>query len=178
MTIIIVEGLDRCGKSTQIKRVMKHFTDKPIQWLHYTSIKELNPPQQTEWFKKTFDHMFKLIQDDSSHWILDRSHLGEGVYGPLYRPKENTNYIFDLESKYRIGEKKDIYLIILYDSSFKNVERDDGDSYSTNLEIVQKEVDLFKTVYEKTCIQNKIIIDIAGKNEEVVENDIKEFLKV
>lgn len=155
---------------------MKHFTDKPVQWLHYTSIKELNPIEQTEWFKKTFDHMFTLIQDDSSHWILDRSHIGEKVYGPIYRPSIDTNYIWDLEKKHKISERDDVFLIVVYDSSFKNLERDDGDSYTTEIEGCKKEVENFKSAFKNTSIQNKMLIDIAEKNEDQVEIIIRQFL--
>lgn len=157
---------------------MQYFTDKPIEWLHYSSIKGLNAKEQTEWFKKTFRHMFKTIQDDSAHWILDRSHLGEEVYGSTYRPTESHEYIWNLEKEFDISEREDMFLIIMYDSSFKNLERDDGDSYSTELEMCKKEVEGFKRAYEKTSIKNKLLLDISGKDINQVAEEIKEFLKV
>lgn len=178
MTAIIVEGLDRCGKTTQIKRMMKYFMDKPIQCLHYTAIPGVTPSEQTEFFKKTFADMFALILGNKNKvWILDRSHLGETVYGPIYRPNEDINYVWYYEGAFHIKKREDIALIILYDSSFKNVtERDDGDSLSTNLDMVKKEVEGFKRAYKSTSIQKKIMIDIAGKDVDQVSEEIKEFL--
>lgn len=158
--------------------MMKYFIDKPVQWLHYSAVPGLAPFKQTEAFKKIFDHMFRIIQDDSAHWILDRSHLGETVYGTLYRPEENTGYVWYLEGKYRIAEKDNIGLIIFYDSSFENLKRDDGDSYTTDLEISKKEVELFKTAFNTTSIQNKLLIDIAGKNPDQVEKEVFDFLNI
>lgn len=179
MTVIITEGVDRCGKSTQIKRMMKLFAkeNKPMQWLHFTSIKGLTPEHQTELFKSTFEHMFKLISNENAIWFLDRSHLGEEVYGSIYRPNIDTSYIWDLEKKYGMDKRNDVFLIIFYDSSFKNVtERDDGDSLSTDLDIVKKEVEGFKRAYKNTSIQNKILIDIAEKDIDLVAKEIEEFL--
>lgn len=178
MTAIIVEGLDRVGKTTQIKRMMKYFMDKPIQCLHYTAIPGVTPSEQTEFFKKTFADMFALILGNKNKvWILDRSHLGETVYGPIYRPNEDINYVWYYEGAFHIKKREDIALIILYDSSFKNVtERDDGDSLSTNLDTVKKEVEGFKRAYKSTSIQKKIMIDIAGKDVDQVSEEIKEFL--
>lgn len=178
MTAIIIEGPDRCGKSTQIKRLMKFFAgSKPMQWLHFTSIKGLSAEHQTTLFKNTFDHMFKLIAQPDAIWFLDRSHLGERVYGPIYRPSIDTTYIWDLEKKYKISEREDIFLIVLYDSSFNNLKRDDGDSYSTDVQTCRKEVENFKAAYYGTSIRKKIIIDIANKNEDDVQNIIEEFIK-
>lgn len=175
MTVIIFEGLDRCGKSTQIKRLMKHFTDKPIQWLHYSSIKGLSAEEQTAWFQKEFRHMFSLIQDNSAHWFLDRSHLGERVYGTLYRPNVDTSYVFDLEQEFKVNQM-DMYLFVFYDSSLGNLKRDDGDSYSTDEDIVRKEIDLFKKAAVDSSIKNKMLIDIAGKNPDEVEMQIFDYL--
>lgn len=177
MTAIIVEGLDRCGKTTQIKRMMKYFMDKPIQWLHYSALPGVTPSEQTEFFKKTFRDMFRMIlTHESTNWILDRSHLGEAVYAPLYRPQENPSYVWYLEGEYRIGSRADIALIILLDSSLENLKRDDGDSLSTDVEMVKKEIEGFKQVFRSTSIQNKILIDIAGKSIDQVSEEIRIFL--
>lgn len=175
MTVIIMEAPDNCGKTTQIKRMMEYFTDKPIECLHYTAIRKLNAKEQVEWFKKTFDHMFKIIHDDSAHWILDRSHLGEAVYGPIYRPNEDSSYVWELEKKYNISAKENIALVVMYDSTFKNLEREDGESYSTDLEVCKQEVQNFKRAYYKTAIKRKFLLDIAGKGIEEVAAEIKKF---
>ena len=148
MTAIIIDGLDRCGKSTQIKRMMKHFVDKPIQCLHYTAVPGLTPSEQTAFFKRTFTHMFTLILNNPNVvWILDRSHLGETVYAPIYRPEENPNYVWYYEGAFHIAKRDDIALIILYDSSFKNIiERDDGDSFSTDIEMTKREIEGFRKI--------------------------------
>lgn len=177
MTAIIIEGPDRCGKSTQIKKIMQLYAlTGPIQWLHYSAIRGLSNTDQTSQFKVTFNHMFELLKDDSATWLLDRSHIGERVYGPMYRPEIDTDYIWDLENQYKIHQKSNIGLILLYDSSFKNLERDDGDSYTTDLDKSEKEVTLFKRAWYETSIRKKIMIDIAGKNEDQVFEEIKSFI--
>jgi thymidylate kinase len=177
MTAIIIEGPDRVGKTTQIKRLMSFLAgSKPMEWLHYTSIKGLTPEQQTELFKITFDHMFKLIEKQDAIWFLDRSHLGERVYGNIYRPGIDISYIWDLEKKYHIADREDVFLIVLYDSSFKNLERDDGDSYSTELQMCKKEVENFKAAYYGTSIRKKILLDIKDKNADEVQMEIESFI--
>lgn len=179
MTAIIIEGPDRVGKSTQIKRLMKFFAgSSPMQWLHYTSIRGLDENWQTELFKTTFNHMFKLItREPNVIWFLDRSHLGEKVYGPVYRPNSNTDYVWDLEKKYKIGEREDVFLLLFYDSSFENLKRDDGDSYTVELDACRKEVERFKAAYYSTSIRKKIMIDIANKDTDQVTKELYAFFK-
>ena len=66
---------------------------------------------------------------------------------------------------------------MLYDSSFKCLERDDGDSYTTDLEKSKQEVKYFKEAYYGTSIRKKIMIDIANKNEDQVWFEVYDFLK-
>lgn len=176
MVAIFMEGLDRCGKSSQIKLIMKHLAGRSIQIMHYTAIKGLSNEAQVEQFKKTFNHMFSLLQDDSAHWILDRSHVGDWVYSQKYR-KHKPFWIWDLEKTWGVSRRDDFYLILLYDSSFKSLQRDDGDGFSVEKSDVEEEIQLFKEAVSMSSIQNKIVIDINGLDIPAVENLIWQQLQ-
>lgn len=178
MAVIIFEGPDRCGKSTQIKRLMSHFTNKPCQWLHYSSVPNLSDKDQRDFLRRNFVNMFELIKNKEVNWFLDRSHLGELVYGPKYRPGLNHEYVLDLEVAAQVADRNDMYLILLFDSSLANVDRDDGDSYTSDKAEVWDEVVKFQCAVSRSYIPRKKFIDIANKDVEMVAQEIYNWIFV
>ena len=188
MAIFFIEGPDRCGKSTQIKRLMSRLARediyeekiKPIQWLHFSAIRNVSPQEQKNLFKATFKHMFKLLaQPMPAHWILDRTHLGDYVYAPMYRNDYDTDYVFELERTALSTIASPCLLILLYDSSFENLKRDDGDSLNANIDLekAKEEVLRFKDAWARSGIKAKIMVDIKDKNPDEVETEIWEGVK-
>jgi hypothetical protein len=147
---------------------MKHLVGKPIQTLHFTAIRGISDEEQVNQFKRTFDHMFKLLQDNSAHWILDRSHVGDWVYSKKYRNHEPF-WVWELEKTWAIPERNDVFLITFIDSSFKSLEREDGDSWSEEKSDREEEIELFKEATEMSGIKHKLIVDIAEKSINEVE---------
>lgn len=179
--IIIVEGLDRCGKDTQIRNIKQYLLEqnenKSVHELHYSSIPVKDNVQERS-LVLYFD-MFRIIdairESNDIHLILNRSHIGEAVYAPLYR-EYSGDYIFEVERHFKEA-LKEIKLITLIDSSFKCLDRDDGLSLSNkSLEKVNDELNYFIEATNKSHIKNKIIIDINGLSIDDVKNKIIEFV--
>ena len=177
---IIIEGQDRCGKTSLTQELIKYLTDKPIQQLHYTAFKCFDKKQDCiKYSKSVYKQMFKFLKSNKTNYILDRAHLGEYVYGYLYRKytEKQARYIFKLEEILKVNENKDIALIVLADSSNERLNREDGKSISNDNKTSEIEFNRFKAAYGMSIIPNKIFIDIAGKDFNTVLNEVKSFLK-
>jgi thymidylate kinase len=170
--IIIIEGLDRLGKSTLINNILDEYGF--YHYIHYEKPKKLAVYQRTSinplyaYQNESFDAGFRLIENAAasatpSKIIFDRFHLGEYVYSPLYRGYAGE-YVFEQEKrclKY-VGGKTDLIKMILLTSSNFEFMEDDGLSFDpTNKE---KEQNLFIEAFNKSAIHDKRIIDVHNGN--------------
>ena len=176
---IMFDGLDNVGKSTQIKLLMKHLIDKPTHVIHYSAISGITPEQSYKYSQQLYDDMFYMMSEGSAfgrNLIFDRSHIGEYVYAPLYR-NYSGEYVFDIEKKYsKSAFFNDIVLFVLVDKAENAISREDGHSFSIDIENKQKEIDGFKKAYELSYIKNKHLIDINGLSIAEVYNIIKKII--
>ena len=175
--IIIFEGLDRCGKNTQIKLLLPILSNLPTQVLHYCGFKGLSKEENIKYNQSLYNDLFLLIkQSKNRNLIFNRSHIGEYVYSPLYR-NYSGDYIYNIEKKY-IDEKfwQNIYLITFVDKTENLINREDGKSFSIDKKQKLKKIKLFKEATNKSFIKNKIIININNKSIETVHKNIKKFL--
>lgn len=82
--IICLDGVDGTGKSTFagdiVKAIKSKFPDDVVIYKHATQIKE---DVFTE-YAKLFEN---YIPGGGVHYVLDRWHIGEEIYGPLFRGK-------------------------------------------------------------------------------------------
>lgn len=181
--IYIFEGPDACGKSSQIARLNKYLAAKnrfPLN-IHCT-----NFGLPTNGKSKSYSEMYyyKLMKDvikfsdkDIYDVIMDRSWLGENVYGPLYRDRDGS-YVFEIEKQ--LMRPDDVYgfrLITLIDTSLKMIDRDDGQSFSTEENMKIRENEAFVATHEKTAIEDKVLIDIADNDEEETWKAILQLFK-
>lgn len=174
--ILVVEGLDNTGKSTLIKNIRKHVLTRPRTAALHCSSTPLNVDEQ--WPFQHYNNLLSAVQQMSfNDWdvILDRSHLGEAVYGPLYRSVHNTDYIFDLERKYLYMH--DVALILLTDDAESLVEREDGDSQSVAIDDIESLSKSFLEAYHASSITNKLHYHISsdGGFDDLLPT-VKEFI--
>jgi len=177
--IILFEGPDRCGKSTQITKLQSLLTDKPLHLLHYFALKGFsNSESIKEYSYNLYKSMFDLLKNNykESHFIIDRAHISEAVYSPLYR-NYSGEYVYDLEKNY-IGTEfwSQFYLITFIDNIENIIKRDDGLSFTIEPGNISKEINSFIDATQKSNIINKKIINIANKSINIVQEEIKRFL--
>lgn len=179
---ICVEGPDNVGKSTLIKGIKNVMSDYIMQSLHYSSVKHKTTADCIEYNKKLYTMMFDMmkftIQYEKSGLVFDRSHLGELVYGPIYRGYSG-DYCLDIENQFNhiLDLKDNLYLIVLVDEPENLIKRDDGLSFSTELDKKREEIQLFDLAYNKSNIKNKLFINIKDKDEKAVLKEVLEFLQ-
>ena len=142
---VIIEGPDRCGKSTLTAAVAKALGPQTI-CSHSSSPPGCDNPFQ--WELTHYTHIVNALRvcNESSesapvNFIADRFHLGVPVYGHRYRnyPESLTagqieSDIFDQKI---LGNNIDVSLILVTDSIESIMSRDDGLSLeSDNIEMM------------------------------------------
>ena len=160
--VIFFEGQDRCLKSTMINRLILTDPNHHYHTIHYGKPPRIANVQQYQ--ERVYNEMFEIISKDAS-FILDRSHLGEMIWSPIYRNYDSKPFIQEIEKEWyhkQRGEKK-IFLFILVDSNFdKWSKRDDGNGLNNdcNFDKHMKEISFFKESLNYTCIESKFLIDL------------------
>jgi thymidylate kinase len=171
MKLIIVEGCDNLGKD-EICDWLSTKADS-YTYRHWgfpegeTNSEKIRYQQYS--FKKEFD-MYNTLQKDlyfsnpNEMVIWNRSHLGEIVYGTLYRDYDPETWVYNMESLYSF-DAKEIYLILLEGDPEFVVKNDDGESFSNDIIQKKTEIALFNKAFNNSIIQNKIKVKVNEGNE-------------
>ena len=174
--VIIVEGPDRVGKDSLIKRLSEHFNNQ-VKVIHagIPTSKDLYSYYYDGLLHDTLDayysHKFNAI-------IHNRSIYGEYVYGTKYR-NENPDEIKTLISKLEVGQLKsfilnsDLYLVLLTcDDVSTLLKNDDGLSISSKQSDIENEISLFNDIFEVSTIKNKFKVTVNSGNTFKSKDDI------
>ena len=179
---IIVEGPDNVGKSTLIQNIKNHFNNFTMHSLHYSNVRQNSPEAVIEYSENLYAGMFEIMVHQSrfenSGVICDRSHLGEMVYGPIYRDYSGE-YVLDIEKSYQHLRFlwDNLVLVTLVDEPARLIGRDDGLSFSIDLSKKTTEINSFITAHSRSNIQHKLLVNIKDHNEEEALKAVVEFIK-
>lgn len=155
---IIIEGIDRLGKDTLIKNIVEnngfHFE------IHYSKPKKMAIYGNDLYVyqRASFQAGFELLLAQDVPVILNRFHLGECTYAPLYRGYSG-DYVFKMEKEYCVDKLNDVKLILLTTSDFSFIE-DDGDGFDFSKK--EEEQRMFIDAFNKSIIRDKVIIDVSN----------------
>lgn len=186
MKLIILEGTDRTGKDTVINKLVEE--KRNVIKKHWSFPIGNTNEEKTKYQKKTFFDNFRLywtLNNDKYYkndmiMFWNRSHIGELVYGQLFRNSNPESWVWHLEQDFSFYKNNEIYLILLYADAEFVASKDDGNSYSAKIEDKQKEIDLFLNAYEKSSIINKMKIKVNKDNSytdfNLIYNQIKSFI--
>lgn len=175
---IIVEGVDRLGKTSLIAGLQQHLGG--FQVLHYEkpilldkhindaksrlNRNEVDADVKREALKSyqinSFSTMFHALSS-GGRFIMDRAHLGEAVYGPRYRQYDGS-YVYDLERSF-INDRGSKFhettlLVFLHTSDFSFIQ-DDGDSFDFSKK--DEEQNDFMRAFDRSEIIHKVAIDVS-----------------
>lgn len=159
--IFIVEGMDRCGKDTLIRHIRKNVLVSPkTTMIHCSSTPNVSYPQ--DWSRIHYHELLKScihLHEDGWNIILNRSHLGEAVYGPMFRGTE-ADWVFNLDQDLvnSVGEFG-VSLIVLIDSPENLILRDDGLSLYQSENNIRSVRNAFSDVFDRSYITNKFLFD-------------------
>jgi len=160
--ILIIEGMDRCGKSTLVEQLRKRYFTNPRILVHHSS----SPPKvedPNEWevqhYGKLLDASYQLNYAHGFDIIYDRFHLGAIVYGKKYRNADPED-IYSIEEML-IHKDDEIALVLLTDWSNAIVERDDDDSLESGVAEFDETRLAFEEAFSRSIIPNKLHINIS-----------------
>lgn len=179
MKLIIIEGTDRCGKDTLIESLSQDYTHNIKRHWGYP-IGETNEEKtayQLNFFNWEFQ-LYSILQtarndiNDNSAIIWNRSHIGEFVYGTIYRNSNPETWVMDLEKKFFFDLADNIYLVYLHADPEFIVSQDDGQSYSARLEDKKLEDSKFFAACEASSIQKKLYLKVNEGTKYKSQQDI------
>lgn len=159
--LILIEGLERCGKTTMVNHLRSIIKNPKLIVNHCAKPpKGLTPLETREWsYRYYFGLLVKFDQLSNDGWdiIMDRAHIGEYVYGHMYRGNSaNEDFMFFPEQFINIS---DTYLVLLTDDPSEVLKREDGMSLSQTYDRIQFERERFTEGFSKSKILNKFHID-------------------
>lgn len=165
--------MDNCLKDTHIQ-LLRGQISAETQVLKFSNPPSSNKDPQS-YQKRHFADMFSLLSlslnNSSRNLILNRAHLGEFVYSPIYRGYE-AEWIFDLESEFleSINNKHSmIKLVLLYDSNNDQLlSREDGKSFSeSDQNKLDDERKRFLEAFQRSHFKNKCKIDLSDYSKNI-----------
>jgi len=181
MKHIIIEGGDRLGKSTLIEGISNHFNYDNVSIRHFGKPPKVFPegvsPLEFQakcfWKEAHFVEYVRQMEGDEYCYyenivIWNRAHLGEYVYGQMFRgqdPQELKDYLQGFEMRNLVDKSDETFLILLTAKPEFFLSKEDGQSFSKNLEEKKRELRLFDEIFELSQIDNKlkIRVDKNGK---------------
>lgn len=176
---IIIEGMDRCGKDTQIGLIQKKFKDETFHVFHYSKVPFKTQGDHIAYNERLYKDMFLVMFESlgsNRNFIFNRSHLGESVYAPKYRGYDG-DYVFDIERSYTETLKDQLMMIVLVNTPEILTKREDGQSLSSNLDDIKYEREAFTRGYEKSGIHRKKLIECGEKTIAEIHDEIIEFIR-
>lgn len=180
MAVVIIEGVDRVGKSTQVKKIEEYYRNKGLvtHVIHYSNPTGIPKEAVEEFSHRQYNEIFRFINwgltETNSVYIFDRCHLSEMVYAPMYRKYDGE---YAVKADVAFSGLLPIKLMLFTDNVENILKREDGASFSSVVEEKQKEIDTFDKAFEMSSILSKKRIDIRNKSEdEVFEKEVKPFL--
>ena len=180
MKNFIVDGMDRCGKTTLIKKLpLLMNLQEPIIAIKHPArhfaeeCKNTRDEQIIRYNKRLYMSTYDTsvyLNETGNQVIWDRSHLSEFVYGSLYRGYDST---YAMESEFNLhfaqfAEKTT--LIVLVDGPEGIINRDDGESNSIDEDKLVEERLRFLDAFQRSMIRKKIYINIHDKSMTEVYN--------
>lgn len=160
--ILIIEGMDRCGKSTLVEQLRKRYFNNPRILIHHSSSppKVENPNEwEIEHYRQLLDASYMLNYGHDFEVIFDRFHLGAIVYGKKYRNADPED-IYAIENL-TIQKGDEIALVLLTDWTSAIMERDDDDSLESTPEEFDQTRTAFEEAFKRSIIPNKLHINIS-----------------
>lgn len=196
MVVLIFEGVDNLGKSTIISKLTDRYKglyDVVLMHASAPQCREGEDPFEIQ--KRRFSQAFAkcsslamqefvLVYNNKNLVFMDRSHIGEYVYGQIYRngdPEKIMEMIKDIHNKHLYFTSVVVHLEASPEFVIKH---DDNNSFTSGydsekrLKTVKKEIDLFNECFEKLHPLNymKINVETVDGNYRDIDNICDEII--
>lgn len=147
MRLIIIEGIDRVGKTTLIHHIKKHTKNKCVVFKDsYITNANIDETTASEKIKSTLNTLIAMEQADLDITVvMDRFHLTELVYGYLDRGYLNI-YVNNVDH-YIANNFKDVTLVVVQPTDINKSSKEHGKSLDAHDA-------MFKALINSTNIKN------------------------
>jgi len=182
MKHLLIEAPDACGKDTLIKNLMPHCQNLIVT--HF-SFPEGNTDRekrkfQEESFRREFEKSSffltsALFSDSSKKMNLivwNRSHLGEFVYGNLYRQTNPEEWVLNFEDIFQYDKKDDVYLLLLTADPDFLISKDDGLSFAATVDARKREIANFEGAFNMSQIKKKLKLKVDKDGNYLPQSEI------
>lgn len=181
MKVIIIEGPDNVGKTTLISQLFKKINNgyNRIYYIHFSKPKADDPIyaaiEQKNMYEKTVGDVIYLKEADIADVvILDRSWLGEYVYGCKYRGCGEKYALDNIKRFYKNLQDTpgiECYTVVLtVDNPDFCVKNDDNNSISQ-----AKKEEIFDEIVRFNKVFYDIYPEVTSNGARVIVNDNMEF---
>jgi thymidylate kinase len=179
MLTVIIEGVDRLGKTTLQDGLGKKIGDVFAEFGELREVHCTYPPkgltqsQQIEFQRNTYLGELAFLsysynQDKIN--IYDRFLMGERIYGPKYRGYM-PDYIHDFEERLDIDST---YLVVLTGS--EELVRSRFDNDFIKIEDIGALLETYRSEYELSHIQHKMLLDVEKLTPEETVDTVYDFI--
>lgn len=166
---IIVEGCDASGKTT-IQEVMKEI-------IRHSFIVHTSAPTKgnsKEYFSSLLDKLMEFMDIINQPIFLDRFHIGELVYGSIFRPETIDETVekrlYDMENTLLKQDVKMLYVTASSETIVKRIQNR-GDWY-----VKVSDVEDILARYEKALAKSKLPIFRLDTTNNYSPEDIKKLI--
>lgn len=177
--VIIVEGIDRVGKTTLCEMITRRYTDDYMDFWHYfrDDTRYVHNHLNREVNTEKINTLQNLLEAGYiANIILDRYHITEFVYGAIERSYKNMD-MYDIDRRLAKLDMKDISDEeidpgMMYDDIVHNVVvliyvvpmdiKMSSEEHGHNLE---RHLKWYNDFYDNTMIKNKIKVDYETLGE-------------
>ena len=176
MKHLIIEGPDRVGKDTLIKNLLSHFSNVAIR--HFRSPKGDSDIEKKQYQQLSFHseyltaHRLSTMGFDLCVW--NRGHLGEFVYGNLYRNTQPEEWV--LSQEIDLLKNEETYLLLLTASPEFLSSKDDGLSFASTPEARKNEIENFRKACKSSSIKNFLEIQVEKDGTYLTPENITELV--
>jgi len=180
MKLLIIEGADNTGKDHLINVIEKNTQYKNVIKRHWGYPIGDSNEQKTLYQVSSFLNEFLLYNkvkdfeslEEDTIMIWNRSHIGELVYGTLYRNSNPERWVMQMEELSSIAENPNVYLVYLYADAEFLASNDDGLSYSSSIDKKQLEQIAFMNAINSSSIKNVLKLKVNSGDSFIDETTL------
>jgi len=190
--LLIIEGTDRCGKNTLIENLIPYCQNTIIT--HFSTPEGVTDTEKKLFQQTSFEEEFKKAEfflnsklfktpkkDKMNLFIWNRAHLGEFVYGKLYRETNPEEWVMNLEESYGFDVNENVYLLLLTASPEFLAKHDDGLSFDSSIEARKMELINFRNAFQESKIVKKLELQVEKngyyRDEKEITEQVLKFIK-
>ena len=190
MRLLLIEGPDRVGKNSLIKNLCSQSENYIVR--HWGPAKGDTDFEKRNYQYQFFKKEFQLASERNKYempdkqryprdiYIWNRSHIGEWVYGDLYRKTNPHEWVMRMEKDFSFDIDPSVYLLFLWAPAEFLANRDDGLSFSGKTESRSAELIRFEHAFEQSKIMNKLMLNVSDgdkyRPESEIFEDVNKFL--